>query len=71
VRPPETIAVHFLYSLAHRKALIERKLELRRVKSGGSTDRPTAPDSTAGDTIHLRLARISNPAGNGEGAPAR
>jgi hypothetical protein len=66
VRPPTTIAVHFLYPQAHRKVLIERKLAQERAGKRAAVRRPPASDARAAEEIQARLAQIGKPVGNGE-----
>jgi hypothetical protein len=65
VRPPKTIAVHFLYPQAHRKLLIERKLAHARAGKGAPMSRAAAPGALAAEEIQVRLTQIGKPVGNG------
>lgn len=56
VRPPKTIAVHFLYPQVHRKVLIERKLAQERAGKRTAERRPVGPGALAGEAIQARLA---------------
>jgi len=58
VRPPKTIAVHFLYPQVHRRALIEQKLAQERAGKRAAARRPTAPGALAAEEIQVRLAQI-------------
>jgi hypothetical protein len=58
VRPPKTIAVHFLYPQVHRKALIERKLAQEQAGRRAAERRPVGPGALAADAIQTRLAQI-------------
>ena len=58
VRPPKTIAVHFLYPHVHRKTLIERKLAQERAGKRAAERRPVAPGALAAEAIQQRLAQI-------------
>jgi hypothetical protein len=57
-RPPETIAVHFLYPQVHRKTLIERKLAQERAGKLVAARRAMGPGALAADVIQARLAGI-------------
>jgi len=65
VRPPKTIAVHFLYPQVHRKALIERKLTQERAGKRAAACRPAPPGALAAEEIQVRLAQIGEPVGKG------
>ena len=65
VRPPKTIAVHFLYPQVHRKAVIERKVAQERAGRRMAQRRPVGPGALAAEEIQGRLAQIGNPVGNG------
>jgi hypothetical protein len=56
VRPPKTIAVHFLYPQVHRKALIERKLAQERAGKRTAERRAVGSSALAVETIQARLA---------------
>lgn len=58
VRPPKTIAVHFLYPQVHRKALIERKLAQERAGRRAGERRPVGAGALAAEAIQTRLAQI-------------
>jgi hypothetical protein len=55
VRPPKTIAVHFLYSQVHRKAVIERKRAQERAGKRAAERRPLGPGALAAEAIQARL----------------
>lgn len=63
VRPPKTIAVHFLYPQVHRKTLIERKLAQERAGKRATERRPVGPGALAADAIQTRLAQIQESVG--------
>lgn len=63
VRPPKTIAVHFLYPQVHRKTLIERKLAQERAGKRAAERRPVAPGALGTDEIQARLAQLLEPVG--------
>jgi len=63
VRPPKTIAVHFLYPQVHRKALIERKLAQERAGKRAAECRPAAPGALAAEEIQARLAQMRESVG--------
>lgn len=65
VRPPKTIAVHFLYLQVHRKTLIERKVTQERAGKRTAACRPAAPGALAAEEITVRLAQIGQNGGNG------
>jgi hypothetical protein len=65
VRPPKTIAVHFLYPQVHRKTLIERKLAQERAGKRTAESRPVGPGALAADEIQTRLAQIRESVGKG------
>lgn len=66
VRPPKIIAVHFLYSQVHRKAVIERKLAQERAGKRISQRRPVGPGALAAEAIQARLAQIRVSGGSNE-----
>jgi len=66
VRPPKTIAVHFLYSQVHRKAVIERKLAQERAGKRISQRRPVGLGALAAEAIQARLAQIRVSGGSNE-----
>jgi hypothetical protein len=59
VRPPQTIAVHFLYPQVHRKMVIERKLAQERAGKRIAQRRPVGPYALAAEAIQARLAEIT------------
>jgi hypothetical protein len=63
IRPPKTIAVHFLYPQVHRKALIERKLAQERSGKRTAERRPLGSGALAADAIQARLAEIRESCG--------
>lgn len=63
VRPPKTIAVHFLYPQLHRKALIERKLAQERAGRRMTQRRPVGPGALAAQAVQTRLAEIPTAGG--------
>ena len=63
VRPPKTIAIHFLYTQVHRKTLIERKLAKEGAGRRAAERRPVGPGALAAEEIQARLARIGEPVG--------
>lgn len=63
IRPPKTIAVHFLYPQVHRKALIERKLAQERSGKRTAERRPLGSGALAVDAIQARLAEIRESGG--------
>ena len=63
VRPPKTIAVHFLYPQVHRKTLIERKLAQERAGKRAAERRPVGSGALAADEIQTRLAQIRGSVG--------
>lgn len=63
VRPPETIAVHFLYPQVHRKTLIERKLAQERAGKRTAERRPGGPGDLAAEEIQTRLIQMRKPIG--------
>jgi hypothetical protein len=63
VRPPKTIAVHFLYPQVHRKTLIERKLAQERAGKRDAERRPMGPGALAAEAIQTRLAQIRESVG--------
>ncbi len=56
MRPPKTIAVHFLYAQVHRKAVIERKLAQEQAGKRTAERRPMGPCALAAEVIQARLA---------------
>lgn len=58
IRPPKTIAVHFLYPQVHRKALIERKLAQERSGKRTAERRPVGSGALETESIQARLAEI-------------
>lgn len=58
IRPPKTIAVHFLYPQVHRKALIERKLAQERSGKRTAERRPVGSSALEAEAIQARLAEI-------------
>ncbi len=58
VRPPKTIAVHFLYSQVHRKAVIERKLAQEQAGKRMAQRRAVGPGALAAEAIQARLATV-------------
>ena len=74
-RHEQTVAVHFLYSVHHRKVLIERKLD--RARAGWQTGNLLhgKQDSLTGEEIRCRLAWIREMAEarilEGKGGPRR
>jgi hypothetical protein len=56
VRPPKTIAVHFLYPQLHRKAVVERKLAQERAGTRTGERKPVGPAALAAEAIQARLA---------------
>jgi hypothetical protein len=63
VRPPKTIAVHFLYPQVHRKRLIERKLAQEQAGKRAGERRPLGPSALAPEEIQARLAPPKAPVG--------
>jgi len=63
VRPPKTIAVHFLYPQVRRKTLIERKLAQERAGKRVAERRPVEPGALAAEEIQTRLAQIRESVG--------
>ena len=63
MRPPKTIAVHFLYPQVHRKTLIERKLAQERAGKRDAERRPMGSGALAAEAIQTRLAQIRDSAG--------
>jgi hypothetical protein len=61
VRPPKTIAVHFLYPQVHRKTLIERKLARQCAGKRPGERRPMEPGALAAEEIQTRLAKVHEP----------
>jgi hypothetical protein len=70
VRPPKTIAVHFLYPQVHRKALIERKLAQERAGKRITQRRAVEPGALAAEAIQARLAQIRVSRGSDEIRPS-
>src|SRR5574342_277695 len=66
VRPPKTIAVHFLYPQLRRKTLIEKRLAHERAGISTSDRRPVGRGALTSEEIQSRLARIQeSPWGDG------
>ncbi len=65
IRPPKTIAVHFLYPQVHRKVMIERKLAQERAGKRIAQRRPVGPGALAIEAIQTRLAEIRDSVGSG------
>ncbi len=58
MRPPKTIAVHFLYAQVHRKTMIERKLAQERAGKRTAQRRAVGPGALAAEAIQARLATV-------------
>jgi hypothetical protein len=63
MRPPKTIAVHFLYPQIRRKALMEKRLAHERAGKPASDRRPVGRDALTSEEIQSRLAQIQESAG--------
>jgi hypothetical protein len=63
VRPPKTIAVHFLYPQLRRKTLIEKRLARDRAGRSTSDRRPVGRDALTSEEIQSRLAQIRGSVG--------
>lgn len=63
VRPPKTIAVHFLYPQLRRKTLIEKRLAHARAGKLASDRRPVGGGALTSEEIQSRLAQIRESAG--------
>jgi len=63
VRPPKTIAVHFLYPQVHRKARVERKLAQERAGKRAAPRRAVGPGALPAEEIRTRLAQVRESAG--------
>jgi hypothetical protein len=62
-RPPQTLAVHFLYPQLHRKTLIERRLVQERAGRLAAARRPVGPDALTTEAVQARLAQTQEAAG--------
>lgn len=71
MRPPKTIAVHFLYPQIRRKTLMEKRLAHERAGKPASDRRPVGRGALTSEEIQSRLAQIRESAGAMEYASVR
>jgi hypothetical protein len=63
VRPPQTIAVHFLYPQLRRKTLIEKRLANAQAGKPAADRRPVGQGALTGEEIQARLGQIRESTG--------